>query len=224
MEELVRDKEAMARAGELTAGIVHEVRNGLGPIVGYARLLEKGALSAEAEAARGILQECETLETVARRFMDFVRDETLNLAPVDVERLLTRVAARESRSRPGGKVHLEDLARLPSLVGDEEMLERAFENVIRNAREAAGPEGHVAVAARVEDRRLCVSVTDDGPGLPSEARVPRPFYTTKPGGLGLGLPMAVKIVRLHNGELRLLEGVSRGLEVRVSLPLEGPPR
>lgn len=225
MEELVRDKEAMARAGELTAGIVHEVRNGLGTIVGYARLLQKRASAEEAEAARGILEECQTLETVARRFMDFVRDETLNLAPLDIERLLARVVARESRSHPGGEVRLDGLDRLPSLVGDEEMLERAFENVIRNAREATGPEGHVVVAGRVlEDGRLCVSVIDDGPGLAPEARVPRPFYSTKPGGLGLGLPMAVKIVRLHSGDLTLQDPGSRGLEVRVMLPPEGPPR
>ena len=78
LEDLVRDKEAMARAGELTAGIVHEVRNGLGTIVGYARLVEKPAPNRRpgAEAARGILAECRTLETVVRRFMEFVKDES----------------------------------------------------------------------------------------------------------------------------------------------------
>ena len=154
MEDLVHDSEAMARAGELTAGIVHEVRNGLGTIVGYARLVEKGASAAEREqAARSILDECQTLETVARRFMDFVRNETLNLAPVDCARLLSRVVARESRGRPGGEVQLADLSGLPSVVGDEEMLERAFENVIRNAREAAGAGGRVRVEAQASGGR-----------------------------------------------------------------------
>ena len=168
MEDLARDREPMARAGELTAGMVHEVRNGLGTIVGYARLLEKGSkATADQEAARGILDECQTLETVVRRFMDFVRDESLNLVPFDLARLLSRVAARESRGRPGAEVRLALPSGLQALVGDEELLERAFENLIRNGREAAGLEGHVLVTAEVDEHgRLAVRIVDDGPGLP----------------------------------------------------------
>ena len=214
----------MARAGELTAGMVHEVRNGLGTIVGYARLLEKASgATAEKDAARAILDECQTLETVVRRFMDFVRDESLNLVPFDMGRLLSRVSARESRSRPGGEVRLSDTVGLPALVGDEELLERAFENLIRNGREAAGPGGHVDVSAETDGQgRLAVRIADDGPGMPAERRgTVQPFFTTKAGGLGLGLPMAQKIVRLHEGELELF-GRLRGLEVVVRLPLLGP--
>ena len=225
MEEIARDREPMARAGELTAGMVHEMRNGLGTIVGYARLLEKGSgATSGQEAARGILDECQTLETVVRRFMDFVRDQSLNLVPFDLGRLLSRVAARESRGRQGGEVHLALRGGRQALVGDEELLERAFENIIRNGREAAGPHGHVYVTAEADEQgRLAVRVADDGPGIPPErqGRV-EPFYTTKPGGLGLGLPMAEKIVRLHEGELELRDRSPRGLEVVVRLPLLGP--
>jgi signal transduction histidine kinase len=73
------------------------------------------------------------------------------------------------------------------------------------------------------DGTLRVSVADDGPGLPPERpQAPRPFFTTKPGGLGLGLPMALKIVRLHQGELSLENVIPRGLQVVISLPLRGP--
>ena len=225
MEDIARDREPMARAGELTAGMVHEVRNGLGTIVGYARLMEKGSVASTGqEAALGILDECRTLEVVVRRFMDFVRDESLNLVPFDMGRLLSRVAARESRSGPGGDVRLAELGGLPALVGDEELLERAFENLIRNGREAAGPQGHVLVTAWPDpDGRLAVGVADDGPGIPSERLGSvQPFYTTKAGGLGLGLPMAQKIVRLHEGDLELKGRSPRGLEVVVRLPLRGP--
>ncbi len=230
LEDLVRDKEAMARAGELTAGIVHEMRNGLGTIVGYARLVEKRAAGATAdpetaETARDILAECRTLETVVRRFMEFVRDEALNLAPVDLARLLERVVARESRSRPGGEVSLNGLAGVPFVVGDEELLERAFENLIRNAREAAAPGGQVELRGRVaEDGRIAVLIGDDGPGLAPGAALMRPFQTTKPGGLGLGLPIALKIVGLHEGELELRDRKPRGVEVVVLLPPKGPGR
>jgi signal transduction histidine kinase len=225
LEEVFKDREAMARAGELTAGIVHEVRNGLGTVVGYARLLEQAASVGEArEAGAGIRSECETLETVIRRFMEFVKEETLNVEAFDLGRMLSRVVARESRGGAGGQVTL-GRGDAGSLEGDEALLERAFENLVRNAREAAGPAGHVWVDVAREPASAMVTVTDDGPGLTSEApNMLRPFFTTKAGGLGLGLPLAFKIVRLHDGELAFSNRSPRGLRVAVRLPVKGPGR
>jgi signal transduction histidine kinase len=209
------DKDAMARAGELTAGIVHEVRNGLGAIAGYAQLLERLGDEA-AEPARRIRDECSTLETVVRRFIDFVKHEDLRLEAFDVTRMLSRVVAREGRG-PGGTT---TLAVDPSLrlVGDEEMLERAFENLVRNARAAAGDGGHVWIEAVAVSDELVVAIADDGPGMSAEQRaVIRPFATSK-GGLGLGLPIALKIICLHRGDLVLSEGKPRGLIATVRLP------
>jgi signal transduction histidine kinase len=223
MEGELREKDAMARAGELTAGIVHEVRNGLGTILGYARLLEREGSPGAADAAHSIREECETLEVVIRRFMQFVKQETLSVAPFDLERMLVRVVARESRSRPGAPVSLTPSEAQEPLFGDEEMLERAFENLVRNAREAAGPGGHVHLAVAREGDTVTVAVEDDGPGLARDTRdAMRPFFTTKPGGLGLGLPIALKIVRLHQGELVLEDRTPRGVRASLRLPVRGP--
>jgi signal transduction histidine kinase len=223
MEETLREREALARAGELTAGIVHEVRNGLGTIVGYARLLERSGLPENGVAAAGsIRQECETLEVVVRRFSDFVRLEKLNLARTDLSSLLVRVGARERRAHEDVEVSFEGLEPPLGLSADEELLERAFENVLRNAIEAAeSGGGHVRVVGREGASATVVSIEDDGPGLaadhPGEIR---PFYTTRPGGLGLGLPLARKIVLLHGGTLRLEQPDTGGLRVVIGLPLE----
>ncbi|HEY7516131.1 MAG TPA: HAMP domain-containing sensor histidine kinase [Vicinamibacteria bacterium] len=222
LERQIEDKEALARAGELTAGMAHEVRNGLGTIVGYARLIENEAATRGAvEAARSIREECETLETVVRRFMDFVKHETLNLAAFDLGRLLSRVVSREGRSGSGGEVTLGSVA-VASIVGDEELLERAFENLVRNAREAAGRGGHVWVAGVRDGNLVAVTIADDGPGLSGGLKAVRPFATTKTGGLGLGLPMALKMVHLHGGDLVLGERAPHGLVVTVRLPCSGP--
>lgn len=222
MEEAIHEKEPLARAGELTAGIVHEVRNGLGTIVGYARLLER-AETAEgaAEAGRSIREECETLETVVRRFNDFIRRERLDVAELDMSRLLTRVVDRELRGRDVTPRLVGLDAPVPTR-GDEELLERAFENLVRNAADAAGDGGRVEVEVTREAEELEVRIDDDGPGLPEgHSSEMRPFYTTKPGGLGLGLPLARKIVLLHGGGLTLENREPRGASARVTLPADG---
>jgi signal transduction histidine kinase len=225
MEDALHEKDALARAGELTAGIVHEVRNGLGTIVGYARLLERGEQPLEAtKAGRSIREECETLEAVVRRFHEFIRQERLNLAPLDLTRVLSRVVDREVGGREGVTPSLRGVDRPLALRGDEELLERAFENLVRNAAEAAGEGGgHLEIEAGVDGPWVEVRIADDGPGLsPDHPSEVRPFFTTKAGGLGLGLPLARKILLLHGGSLRLVEGADGGVTAVVGLPVSGP--
>jgi signal transduction histidine kinase len=218
MEERIREQEAMARAGELTAGIVHEVRNGLGTIVGCARLVERGQ-DAQGQA-RAILDECATLETVVRRFNDFVRLERLELAPVDLRPLASRVLAREQRGHDAVSARLVGLDEPFVVQADEALLERALENLVRNALEAASAGGgHVELRAERAFGTVLIHVEDDGAGFASDHPGEiRPFYTTRPGGLGLGLPLARKIVVLHGGELVLGSRSPRGARVTARIP------
>jgi signal transduction histidine kinase len=133
--------------------------------------------------------------------------------------MLSRVAAREGQRRPEVTVSLEVPDDEP-FVADEELLERAFENLVRNACEAAGPGGLVAVSLSRDGETRLVDIRDDGPGLPADVRSRlRPFFSTKAGGLGLGLPIALKIVQLHEGSLELADASPRGLAIRVRLPV-----
>jgi two-component system osmolarity sensor histidine kinase EnvZ len=196
------------------------MRNGLGTILTQARLVEAADASPAdvTAAARAIREECETLEAVIRRFVDFVREERLECAEFDLARLLRRVVAREGRSHPDCQVSLE-APEATRIVADEDLLERGLENLVRNALEAAGSGGRVDVSVLSGSRGVEIRIADDGPGLPAGAEALRPFTSGKAGGLGLGLPLALKIVQLHGGELDLAPRHPRGLDVRVRLPV-----
>lgn len=218
LADALADLEPLASAGELTAGIVHEVRNGLGTIAGYARLLEAqgGAAAAPAGYVRA---ECQALETVVRRFLELAGTNNPQALPFDLVSLLQRVALREARARPNIEVAVQGADSL-TLVADEELLQAAFENLVRNAVEAAREQVRVNVHGDSTARRVIVDIEDDGPGLAPELRAgPRPFLSTKPGGLGLGLALVVKLVRAHGGALELGPGADKGLRARVWLPL-----
>jgi signal transduction histidine kinase len=188
--------------------------------VGYARLVEHGQDPQAAARARAILDECGTLETVVRRFTDFVKLEKLQLAPTDLRPLASRVLAREQRAHDAVDARLVGFDGPLVVQADEELLERALENLVRNALEAAAAGGgHVELRAARTEGGVRIDVEDDGPGFAADhSGEVRPFYTTRPGGLGLGLPLARKIVLLHGGELRLERRVPSGARVTVRLP------
>lgn len=200
LNETLKDREAMARAGELTAGIVHEVRNALGAMGVQARLLQSSADPRASLAATEIADEVRVLESVMARFTDFMKRETVDRAPFPLRALLERVTRREGAGRA---VPIILRAEEGEVLGDEGLLERALENLVRNACQAAGSGGQVRIEASIRDGEARVLIEDDGPGLADPAAALRPFQSTKPGGLGLGLPLVVKILSLHQGRLEL---------------------
>lgn len=117
-----------------------------------------------------------------------------------------------------------------SMVGEENMLRSAFENVLRNAIFYSGENGRVELSVAIEDRLARVSVRDNGPGVP-EAALPKlfnPFYRvddargTSTGGSGLGLSIVSLAVKAHNGAVRAQNLNLRGLEIIIELPLTEP--
>ena len=200
---ILRDREAMARAGELTAGIVHEVRNSLGAIATHAKFAEKAEEERVRSAARAIDDEVRTLQSVMNRFLDFIRTEKVQTGDFDLARLVNRVAARE-RTNHAARIELDGASTV--VAGDEDLLERAIENVIRNAVQASGPGQAVSIKFGADETHAFVIVEDRGPGIKDVEKALRPFESQRPGGLGLGLPLVLKILSLHQGTLDLTPG------------------
>ncbi|MCA1585720.1 MAG: hypothetical protein LC791_13460 [Acidobacteria bacterium] len=224
LEEQLRLKEALARLGELTAGLAHEFRNGLATIHGYARLLDPGALPESVRPyVEGIRAETEAMRQVVTNFLNFARPEPLSLVPVDLEDVIRRAAD----DLPAG-ARVAIAGAFGTIDGDEVLLRRAFGNLLRNGVEACAAEGRDADVDVIGDRveggsRVRVSVRDRGAGL-SPAALPhlfRPFFTTKGHGTGLGLAIVQKVIVSHNGHVSARNHPQGGAEFRVTLPIAG---
>jgi signal transduction histidine kinase len=105
--------------------------------------------------------------------------------------------------------------------GDEPKLRQVLTNLIGNALDASGADGHVAISiATAQDGGITVAVRDEGPGVQAEDRdrIFEPFFTRKANGTGLGLPIARAIARAHGGDVDLVPSEGRGATFRLRLP------
>ena len=227
LEEQLRLKDALARLGELTAGLAHEFRNGLATIHGYARLLDPDQLPApQSTYATGLRAETQALGEVVTNFLNFARPERLSMQPLALEAIVQRAVADVDPAH----AHVTVSGHFGEVDGDEVLLRQAFSNLVRNALEAcrgAGIVPQVAVLGAVLDGDDTVSVTvsDNGPGLPDadRERLFQPFFTTRADGTGLGLALVQKFVVTHNGHVRAANGTEGGAVFTVQLPLRAAP-
>lgn len=225
-EDEGRVAESLAQLGELTAGLAHELRNSLATLRGYLTLIERRPEEERlADYMAEIRRESEHLQRVLEDFLSFARPGSARLESVDLEALLRRVALDPALG--GAAVDLaDDPSPLPLLRADPQLLERALRNLLHNAVEAqhaAGNSAPVRVSAERAGDDLRIAIEDAGPGVPADLqdRLFLPFASARPGGVGLGLALAHRIVTLHGGRLTLEPLASGGTRALVILPLLG---
>jgi signal transduction histidine kinase len=244
-EQLERSRR-LAALGEMAAGIAHEVRNPLGSIRLYTRMLEQDLAGRpeERRLAEKIGGAVRGLDAVVCDVLNFAREMPIRASRASVGSLL-RGAVEEvlsdERLTRAGDVHVAPLQSAcdeAELECDEQLVHRALVNVMRNAVEAMLlPETRPAPGSRSrpaaielgfrnEDAGMvALFVRDSGPGIPPEAmeRIFNPFFTTRATGTGLGLAIVHRIVDAHGGrtEVRNLpgpDGLPLGAEVELVLP------
>lgn len=201
--------ESLSQLGELAAGVAHELRNSLATLRGYLTLIERRPEEDSIVDYLGeIRREADHLQRVLEDFLAFARPGTARLEEVDLATLVRRAAADPALA--GANVEIADPAAPGAWMrGDAQLLERALRNLLHNAVEAQRASGGEPLPVEVRLHRaaegLEVEIADRGPGLPEEvrARLFHPFSSGRPGGVGLGLALAHRIIVLHGGRIRL---------------------
>ncbi len=198
---LLRDR--FAELGEMTAGVAHQMKNGLAVLKGHGQLL---ARAGHGEVAAELLQETEELQTVVQRFLQWAKPLEPDLRPV-LLRQAAALALEEVAKRPGAKGRQLSLDGEGEAQADAMLLHQALVNLLENACEATPEGGRVKVS--VQDR--LIEILDEGPGLGEEtlAKMMRPFESGRPDGTGLGLPLALKWINAQGADL-LFEKLEAG--------------
>lgn len=223
LEQRLREQQALADLGEMSAGVAHEFRNALSTILGHLRLAQR--LAPPPETATRIAaaeKEAALLGSAVDSLLRFAGPLRLDPDDVYLRDLLQELTERLHETGPHIDFRVSgDEGRIE---GDHGALRSAFENLLRNAVDAIGQRsGHVDVTIESGDE-VTVTIRDDGSGLKDSevSRLFLPFQSDRPGGTGLGLPLAKKIVVLHGGTITLSGQPAGGAIARVTLPRRDP--
>ena len=209
-------------------GMAHAIKNPLVAIKTFTQLYPDRYDDAEFrdEFHPVAAREVDRLDRLVESLMQYGGEGLSEQGPCDLHDVVeSAVASQACGGSDGAPVHVEHSAEPLEVLGDPEQLREAISQLILNAREAAGADGEVwaCVHASTNGRRVAVvDVEDNGPGLAADAAAEAcsPFYTTKDKGLGLGLALAERVVRLHGGEVQFSRSVHGGAKVSVLVPLQ----
>jgi signal transduction histidine kinase len=222
-DELVKKKQ-LAAVGELAAAIAHEVRNPLAIIVNAVSSLRRQAVrDQDREMLLGIVdEETERLNRLVSNLLRFARPVSVQRTSVGLAELAqhTQISAREHTVN----VAVEQGAPL-QIPADASLLRMALDNLVENACHALPPGSDLQIvigAGEIEGTPCAkIEVRDRGHGMDKEvlARAMDPFFTTRPSGTGLGLPIVQRIAEAHGGRLELSSEPGHGTTVRLLLPM-----
>jgi two-component system sensor histidine kinase HydH len=169
-----------------------------------------------------IITRLDALNRIVQDMLMFARPRALRQEQIPLGSLLRETASLIQRDP--GMVNLEiAVSGSADIVGDREMLQVVFQNILMNAAQAMEGQGRIGVVIATGDGRCRVAVEDRGPGMPDEVREKAfdAFFTTKHRGTGLGLPIAKRVVDAHGGAIEIDVPPSGGTTISVDLPL--PP-
>src|SRR5712691_61369 len=218
--------ERLAALGRITAGVAHEVKNPLNSMRLWLENLKESLPADKESGAQQAVQvldkEIDRLDAVVKRFLDFTRPMDIRLEATQLADLLKGVLEIARPQLQKSNIQLAQLLPIdvPEVYVDRALLKQAVLNLVLNAAEAMPIGGQLRLVLSRRGEMAEISVGDTGKGIAPENRqkIFQLFFTTRPGGSGIGLASAFRIVQLLNGSIDFTSEVGRGTTFRIELP------
>lgn len=223
-QEITRSRR-LASLGSLAAGVAHEIRNPLSSLKGFATYFRERYRDnpADREIAEVMIAEVDRLNRVIGQLLEFARPMTMARVPTSLPMLIRHALKTvEGQARNQGiTIETDFSVQTGEIPLDADRISQVFMNLFLNAMVAmeAGGTLHVSLG-RQDERTVRIAISDTGAGIRKEdlPRVFDPYFTTKPSGTGLGLPIVQKIVEAHGGQISLASEPGRGTTATLLLP------
>ncbi len=219
--------ERLAALGRITAGVAHEVKNPLNSmrlwLENLKESLPEDSDSGAKQAVQVLDKEIDRLDAVVKRFLDFTRPMDVRLEPTQLAQLLGEVLEIAQPQMQKANIQVARLLPIdvPEVYVDRDLLKQAVLNLVLNAGESMPGGGQLRLVLSRRGEMAEISVGDTGKGIPPEHRqkIFQLFFTTRPGGSGIGLASTFRIVQLLNGSIDFTTEVGKGTTFRIELPL-----
>tara|TARA_B100000676_G_scaffold311018_1_gene379416 strand:- start:1268 stop:3445 length:2178 start_codon:yes stop_codon:yes gene_type:complete len=221
---------------EIARRLAHEIKNPLTPIQLSAervqhKLSEKlNQHDSEIlkKSTETIINQVAALKTMVNEFSEYAREPELKLQLLDLNKLIQEILTlyETTSIAEGGDlhsyIHLDLTHNLPPIKGDSTRLRQVIHNLLQNAQDTLSDvsEPTLTVSTKIVQDGVCLSLSDNGKGFPSQVRMRafEPYVTTKLKGTGLGLPIVKKIVEEHNGTIKIENIEPHGAHIAITLP------
>jgi len=220
----VEQKGRLAALGEMAGGLAHQLRNSMGAINGYGKLVKRrltdGAQSVENIEA--LLMETHEAEDLIGRFLNFARPFDFDPLLIDMRNLIEETV-RSFRVRDEFEAIEFSLSFAGNLTtrADQSLLKQAFSNMIENSIHAySANRGTIRIGCSESAGNISIEIEDFGKGIPGGdlEKIFTPFFSSRPAGTGLGLPLASKIVHLHGGRITVMSKIGEGTTFCTMIP------
>lgn len=225
----IQTTKMLMSLGEVAAGVAHHIRTPLTTINGYLQVmlnrLEDEQYVVRREVLETLLDETTYINNVVKELVLFAKPPINKMNNVNINKVIGQSLLLNFRDLGSEKVQInKTLAEgLPLLHADGNLLKQALVNIIQNALEAMPDEGVLTVKSwlHAELNMIVVAVTDTGSGVAQEifSKIFEPFYTSKLDHMGLGLPIAHRIITEHGGFIHISDEDGGGTKVHVYLPV-----
>ncbi len=225
----IQTTQMLVSLGELAAGVAHHVRTPLTTISGYLQVMlgriDDDKYTVRRDVLETLLGEVSYINDVVKELILFAKPPVQKEANIDLNRLLEEALLLSFKDIGGEKINIsKELAKnLPVITADNNLLKQAVMNIMQNAIESMDGEGVLSVKSwmNAELSMLVLAINDTGAGVTPEimSRIFEPFYTTKLDRVGLGLPIANRIIAEHGGFVNISAGEKGGTKVHIYLPI-----
>ncbi|MCY8970479.1 PAS domain-containing protein [Bacillus atrophaeus] len=221
-EELMLKSEKLSIAGQLAAGIAHEIRNPLTAIKGFLQLM-KPTMEGNEHYFDIVFSELSRIELILSELLMLAKPQQHAFKEhLNLKKLISEVTALlETQANLNG-IFIKTAFQRDSIFinGDQNQLKQVFINLIKNAVESMPDGGTVEIDTTEDEHSVHVTIKDEGEGIPEKVlkRIGEPFLTTKEKGTGLGLMVTFNIIENHQGTIQVDSKPEKGTAFKISFP------